>query len=57
MKPLEFMDTSCKGHTKPFCIISIYIKIWNYFFPGAFSSFSSLAQKSEEALTKESEEN
>lgn len=47
MKPPKLTDTSCKEHTNPSCIISTYIKIWNYFIPQVFSpsSFSFLAKK------------
>lgn len=33
------MDTGCRGHTKSFCIISIYTKIWNYSIPFFFIFF------------------
>jgi len=39
-KPSILMDTSCKVRTKPSCITSIFIKIFNYFIPQVFSPFS-----------------
>lgn len=57
MKPPEFMVTSCKGNTKSFCIISIYIKNGIISSHGLFHLFLFWPKKSEQVLTKESEEN